>query len=146
MEKFDLKKNPNDSIEKQKFFLNYINLLEGSKTACKAMHWGVLNLKVSDKRGTHLYLDDFLEIVSDFQDRIAESSQGILGTFLSIKNVKGLEISTETPKEFISYIQTETNSFYEMIPEDSIYQGIKSETEVFILDLNKYMYLFTLTE
>lgn len=132
----------------QKLFLNFINVLEGSKTMCKALHWGATNLNINDKRGAHLYLDDFLDIISNFQDTIAESCQGILGTFLNISNVKGTSTTKdiEYPTDLVDYLIENSKYFYNSVPKDIIYVGIKSETETFIVNLNKYNYLFKLTQ
>lgn len=59
-----------------------MNVLEGIKTQTKNVHWASLKLPNRDKRGAHLYLDDFLEEVGDFQDLVAESAMGITGDFL----------------------------------------------------------------
>ena len=127
------------------FFIDYICELEGAKTKIKNLHWAAKTLPVSDKRGTHLYLDDFLGIVGDFQDTVAESSQGILGE-MSAASVKGKELPCITPKELVGYLLVKTISFYENIPEETVYVGIKSETETFIKELTKYKYLFRLAE
>lgn len=127
------------------FFIGYLNILEGMKTKIKNFHWAAKKLSNADKRGTHLYLDEFLDIVSDFQDKVAESYQGILGE-MNVDSIAGVSISCSSTSELISYIIDKTTQFYNGMPTDSIYSGIKSETEVFILNLNKYKYLFRLTE
>lgn len=126
------------------FFINYLSVLEGLKTKIKNLHWAANKLSVRDKRGAHIYLDDFLEIVSNFQDTVAECSQGILGD-MNKDSIKGVPIPVNSPSDILSFILTKTFSFYENIPSESIYVGIKSETESFIRDLTKYKYLFRLT-
>ena len=132
--------------EIQAFFLSYINLLEGSKTIIKGLHWGASKLAISDKRGAHIYLDELLNIVSDYQDTIAESIQGIIGVFLTPENVEGKRNQKvfETPLIFMNYLLKIVSAFYNNIPTDVEYQGIKSETETLIKDINKYTFLFTL--
>ena len=39
-----------------------------------------------------------------------------------------------------------TEEFYNRIPQDTCYVGIKSETETFIHNIFKYKYLFELTD
>ena len=56
------------------FFINFLNRLEGWKTKCKNLHWA------APKKNIHVYLDEFLEILSDYQDSLAEEYQGLLGT------------------------------------------------------------------
>lgn len=127
------------------FFITYINTLEGIKTKIKNLHWAAKRLSIQDKRGAHLYLDDFLDIVAGFQDTVAESSQGILG-IMELNDVIGTPVPVISPKELLIYVKDKTIRFYDNIPSSSIYSGIKSETETFIKDINKYTYLFQLTE
>ena len=127
------------------YFINYINVLEGAKTKIKNLHWGAKNLPNADKRGAHLYLDDFLGIVSDFQDTIAESSSGILGE-MDLNAISGIGMTSTTPRDLINTLLDKTVSFYDNMPSGTQYVGIKSETETFIKDLTKYKYLFRLTE
>lgn len=127
------------------YFINYINVLEGAKTKIKNLHWGAKNLPNADKRGAHLYLDDFLEIVDDFQDTIAESSSGILGE-MDLNAISGIGMTSTTPRDLINTLLDKTTSFYDNLPTGTQYVGIRSETEVFIKDLTKYKYLFRLTE
>lgn len=127
------------------YHLTYINFLEGCKTRIKNMHWAAKNLLNSDKRGTHLYLDAFLGEVSDFQDTVAEVSQGMYEE-LKPKDVCGTVLTCETPTELMSQMITRTLSYYEGLIDDAKSSGIKSEVEAFIAKLYKYKYLFRLTE
>lgn len=127
------------------FFITYINVLEGVKTKIKNLHWAAKKLPNADKRGAHLYLDELLEIVQDFQDTVAESSQGILG-IMDTSAVCGTSFNCSSTKELVDYMKVKTEDFYVNLPAGSDYAGIKSETEVFIKDITKYTYLFQLTE
>lgn len=42
------------------FFINFLNRLEGWKTKCKNLHWA------APKKNIHVYLDEFLEILSEY--------------------------------------------------------------------------------
>ncbi len=127
------------------YFLRYLNILEGAKTRIKNLHWAAQKLPVNEHRGAHLYLDNFLDIVSDFQDTVAESSQGILG-HMGTDDITGTPIRTSNVSDLLKYITSKTIDFYDNMPAGTIYVGIKSETETFIKDLNKYKYLFELTD
>ena len=127
------------------FFVDYICVLEGVKTKIKNLHWAAKRLPNSDKRGAHLYLDEFLSVTSDFQDTVAESSQGIL-VIMDLNAVSGIPFDASSPKDLMDWIKGKTVEFYDSIPEGSLYAGIKSETEVYIKDITKYCYLFQLTE
>lgn len=51
----------------------YKSKLEGWKNRCKNLHWVVPNKDI------HEYLDEFLEILDDYQDAPAEDIMGLLG-------------------------------------------------------------------
>lgn len=129
-----------------RFFHEYVNVLEGIKTQTKNVHWASLKLPNRDKRGAHLYLDDFLEEVGDFQDLVAESAMGITGVSFDFNTVHGTPFNATSTKEFMKYVQDKTKGFYDGIPDTTICAGIKSETEVFILKINQYVFRFMLTE
>lgn len=120
-------------------FLYFINVMEGWKTRCKNLHWA------APKKNVHVYLDDFLEILSDYQDTVAEGYMGILGK-MHPHSVNGIACNALNAMEIIEEIRTKTLSFYNSIPSESIYVGLKSETETFIHNINKYKYLFSLTD
>ena len=127
------------------FFINYLSVLEGIKTKTKNLHWGAEKLPNRDKRGAHLYLDDFLEVISDFQDTIAESCQGLLGS-MGLDAVHGIHFPATGTSDFVDYIRSRTIEFYVNLPKSTEYVCIKSETETFIVNIDKYKYLFKLTE
>lgn len=130
----------------EEFFLDYINFLEGIKTHCKAMHWGIANVDVKSKRGAHIYLDDFLKIISDYQDMIAETTQGIFGNYITLNNIKGKSVPqgvAENPHDFCQWLQNNVINFYNSLNLLCLV-GIKSETETFIKEIQKYNYLFNL--
>lgn len=52
-------------------FIDFLNQIEGWKTKCKNLHWA------APKKNIHVYLDEFLEILSDYQDSLAEGYMGI---------------------------------------------------------------------
>lgn len=128
------------------FFLNYVNILEGIKTQIKNLHWASLMLPDRSKRGAHIYLDDFHEEVSDFQDLVAESAMGITGTSFKMNTVSGTPFNASSTKDLMNYVQNKTLEFYSNIPQTPLCAGIKSETETFILKVNQYVYRFELTE
>lgn len=120
-------------------FLGFINKLEGYKTRIKNLHWA------APKKNIHVYLDEFLVIVSDFQDSLAETYMGILGK-MQPDAVHGIPAEGNDALTMINHLIDETEGFYEEIPEDTGYKGISSETETFIKDLQKYKYLFSLCD
>lgn len=135
----DFSVHKSEELSGSQLFINFLNRLEGWKTKCKNLHWA------SFKKNIHTYLDDFLEILVDYQDSLAEEEMGIYGRMLP-NVIKGTESMALNAKEFILEIRSTTLEFYEKIPNDSLHAGIKSECETFIHNINKYKYLFSLTD
>ena len=121
------------------FFISFINLLEGWKTKCKNLHWA------APKKNIHVYLDEFLGVISDYQDGLAEEYQGLLG-HMQPNVIKGTPSDVLNAMDFINEVKAGTTKFYENIPEWTLYAGIRSECETFIHNILKYKYLFELTD
>ena len=131
------KSSPNEAPNQ--FFISFLNLLEGWKTKCKNLHWA------APKNNIHERLDEFLDIISDFQDGLAEEYQGILG-HMQPNAIKGTPSDALNALDFILEVKAGTIKFYENIPEGIVYVGIKSECEAFIHNILKYKYLFELCD
>lgn len=121
------------------FFINFLNQLEGWKTKCKNLHWA------APKKNIHVYLDEFLSILSSYQDSLAEGYMGILGK-MQPNVIKGTSSNTLNANDFIEEVKAGTLSFYDKIPKETVYKGITSECETFIQNINKYKYLFSLCD
>ena len=121
-------------------FLDFICKLEGWKTKCKNLHWA------APKKNVHVYLDEFLEVISDYQDTVAEGIMGVLSVHLGPSDVKGDPGNAQNAQQFVDEVKAGTLSFYKQIPENPLYAGLKSECETFIQNVNKYDYLFSLTD
>ena len=126
-------------VSGSQFFNNFLNQLEGWKTKCKNLHWA------APKKNIHVYLDEFLDILSDYQDGLAEEYQGLLG-HMQPNAIKGVESSSLNAIDFISEVKQGTLNFYSRIPEGIEFSGIKSECETFIHNILKYKYLFELCD
>ena len=129
----------NTSLTGSQFFINFLNQLEGWKTKCKNLHWA------APKKNIHVYLDEFLGILSDYQDSLAEEYQGLLG-HMQPNVIKGIESNTLNAIDFIKEVKSKTEEFYNKIPEGVSYAGIKSECETFIHNILKYKYLFEICD
>ena len=132
---------PSKSVEisGSQFFINFLNQLEGWKTKCKNLHWA------APKKNIHVYLDEFLSVLSDYQDSLAEEYQGLLG-HMQPNVIKGIGSNTLNAIDFIKEVKERTEEFYNKIPEGNSYVGIKSECETFIHNILKYKYLFELCD
>ena len=121
------------------FFISFINLLEGWKTKCKNLHWA------APKKNIHVYLDEFLGVISDYQDGLAEEYQGLLG-HMQPNVIKGTPSDVLKAMDVINEVKAGTTKCYEKIPEGTLYAGIRSECETFIHNILKYKYLFELSD
>lgn len=121
------------------FFINFLNQLEGWKTKCKNLHWA------APKKNIHIYLDEFLDILSNYQDGLAEEYQGLLG-HMRPNVIKGTPCDCLNAIDFINEVKSNTYKYYDNIPEGTSYAGIKSECETFIHNILKYKYLFELCD
>lgn len=121
------------------FFISFLNQLEGWKTKCKNLHWA------APKKNIHVYLDEFLDILSDYQDSLAEGYMGILGK-MQPNIIKGIASDALNAVDLIEEVRTGTLAFYDKIPQETVYKGITSECETFIQNINKYKYLFELCD
>lgn len=126
-------------VSGSQFFINFLNQLEGWKTKCKNLHWA------APKKNIHVYLDEFLDILSDYQDGLAEGYMGILGK-MQPNVIKGTASNALNAMDFIEEVKAGTLSFYDKIPQEAVYKGITSECETFIQNINKYRYLFGLCD
>ena len=121
-------------------FLDFICKLEGWKTKCKNLHWA------APKKNVHVYLDEFLEVISDYQDTVAEGIMGVLSVHLGPSDVKGDPGNAQNAQQFVDEVKAGILSFYKQIPENPLYAGLKSECETFIQNVNKFDYLFSLCD
>lgn len=121
-------------------YINFLCKIEGWKTRCKNLHWA------APKKNIHTYLDEFLDVLSKYQDSLAEDIMGITGQRLNPTCIKGTVCSTNNATDFINQVNTVTLIFFNKIPENPNYAGIKSETENFIHNIKTYMYLFSLCD
>ena len=126
-------------VSGSQFFINFLNQLEGWKTKCKNLHWA------APKKNIHVYLDEFLDILSDYQDGLAEGYMGILGK-MQPNVIKGTPSNALNAIDFIEEVKAGTLSFYDKIPQETVYKGITSECETLIQNINKYRYLFGLCD
>lgn len=132
-------KQEDPNMSPSEFFISFLNRLEGWKTKCKNLHWA------APKKNIHVYLDEFLSILSDYQDSLAEGYMGILGR-MQPNVIKGTPSDTLNAMDFINEVRGATVVFYDKIPQETVYKGIASECETFIQNINKYKYLFELCD
>lgn len=119
-------------------FISYLNRVEAWKIRCKNLHWA------ASHKDIHEYLDDLYEDLISYQDKIAETFMGVLGS------MGPLDINPEfcdksEPMGLLEDIINKTAvEFYHNIPEDVVFKGISSEVESMLQKLENYKYLFNL--
>lgn len=126
----------------KKVILDYINKMEGWKTAVKSLHWDAQNLS------QHRLCDDIADRIADFQDTVAEVEQSISGN-LKINTLKGVTYKVKDLRTFVQDVLDDTNVFYKKIKTlGDTYVGMVSECETFLSDMQRNLYLvnFTLKE
>lgn len=116
-----------------KIFVNYANFLEGVKTRTKNIHWGELD------NSKHVYLDDLIDELSDYEDKIMEAGQSGFGRF-GDDEVNGEEIEENEPIELIDLIIERTKDFHEAIKDNIDYVGEMSWIEDFLATLKQTKY------
>lgn len=120
--------------------INFINKLEGFKSAALNFHWASKNLS------QHKLCEEIADAIADFQDKVSEVEQSINGKFKL--NVLKAEPYKETNlRAFVEDVLDATNEFMKTIEGDT-YAGMKSDCESFLSDMQRNLYLvdFTLKE
>lgn len=116
-----------------KVFVDYANFLEGVKTRSKNVHWK------EEDNSKHVYLDDLIEELSEYEDKIMEAGQSEFGRFED-GSVNGEEINVNDPIELVDLIIERTKTFYDKIGDNTDYVGEKSWTEDFLATLKQTKY------
>lgn len=116
-----------------KVFVDYANFLEGVKTRSKNVHWK------EEDNSKHVYLDDLIEELSEYEDKIMEAGQSEFGRFED-GSVNGEEINVNDPIELVDLIIERTKIFYDKIGDNTDYVGEKSWTEDFLATLKQTKY------
>lgn len=122
--------------------LDFVNKLEGYKTAIKQLHWD------ADNMSQHELCDDIAESIAEFQDTVSEVEQSITGK-LKVNSLKPTEYKIKNLKSFVQDVLDETNTFYKEIKDmGDTYVGMASDCESFLSDMQRKLYLvnFTLKE
>lgn len=114
-------------------FADFANFLEGVKTRSKNVHWK------EEDNAKHKYLDDLLEELSDYEDKIMEAGQSGFGRFKD-GEINGEEIEVNDPIELVDLIIDRTREFYSKFDNNPEYAGEKSWVEDFMATLKQTKY------
>lgn len=129
-----------DVLEKEKkedgmyaVFADFANFLEGVKTRSKNVHWK------EEDNAKHKYLDDLIDELSDYEDKIMEAGQSGFGRFKD-GEINGEEIEVNDPIELVDLIIDRTREFYSKLDNNPEYAGEKSWVEDFMATLKQTKY------
>lgn len=114
-------------------FADFANFLEGVKTRSKNVHWK------EEDNAKHKYLDDLIEELSDYEDKIMEAGQSGFGRFKD-GEINGEEIEVNDPIELVDLIIDRTREFYSKLDNNPEYAGEKSWVEDFMATLKQTKY------
>ncbi len=121
------------------FVLEFVNRLEGYKTAIKSLHWNSQNMS------QHKLCDDIADRIADFQDQVSEVEQSISGN-LPFNKLKGTPYTVTNLKTFVNDVISSTNKFYkELNGKGDDYIGMRSDVESFLSDMQRNLYLVNFT-
>ena len=123
----------------KKYIISFISELESFKSDIKQLHWAANSLP------QHQLCDDIANIISDYQDKVAEVEQSISGKF-PVNVLKGEKHNVTTLKKFVEDVIASTKSFYAKLKkEGDEYIGMRSDTEAVLSDLQRQLYLVDFT-
>lgn len=114
-------------------FADFANFLEGVKTRSKNVHWK------EEDNAKHKYLDDLIDELSDYEDKIMEAGQSGFGRFTD-GEINGEEIEVNDPIELVDLIIDRTREFYSKLDNNPEYAGEKSWVEDFMATLKQTKY------
>lgn len=114
-------------------FADFANFLEGVKTRSKNVHWK------EEDNAKHKYLDDLIDELSDYEDKIMEAGQSGFGRFKD-GEINGEEIEVNDPIELVDLIIDRTREFYSKLDNNPEYAGEKSWVEDFMATLKQTKY------
>lgn len=119
--------------EMYRVFADFANFIEGVKTKSKNVHWS------EEDNAKHQYLDDLIEELSDYEDKIMEAGQSEFGRFKE-GEINGEEIEVDDPIALINLIIDRTKEFYSKLEDKQSYAGEKSWVEDFMATLKQTKY------
>ena len=114
-------------------FADFANFLEGVKTRSKNVHWK------EEDNAKHKYLDDLIDELSDYEDKIMEAGQSGFSRFKD-GEINGEEIEVNDPIELVDLIIDRTREFYSKLDNNPEYAGEKSWVEDFMATLKQTKY------
>jgi len=120
--------------------LSFVNYLEGCKTKFKNFHWSAPSLTY------HKIIDKLLDELIEFQDVVAETSQGYCGQQYGVGDIKGDKLDFEDALQALVALNNRVDIFYTQIKSDDTLMGVQNAVNDFQQLLLKFKYLFRLAQ
>jgi hypothetical protein len=117
-------------------FKDFICKLESYKTKFKNLHWGAMNDTL------HLRVDQFLDELTDFQDELSETGQGIIGFQFGPNDIVTTHLNYTDPIVALTTLKDETLAFHKSINSNPELIGLVNSVEGFMTIVGKFLYLF----
>lgn len=118
----------------------FICRLDGYKTRIKNIHWSSKLLPYIEKNKVHEHMDEILDLVSDYEDVIAENYMGSFGV-LPMGFLRGEQPETNDPMELLDVIKKDLEGFHERYSSSAEYIGMINATEDLLQNLPVKKYL-----
>lgn len=114
--------------------LTFLCDLEGYKIKFKNLHWS------APSDAVHKRVDDILDSIIEFQDEVAEVTQGIYGVF-GPNELAATHMQFDTSIQALQSLIDKVNYFHEKVSGKKELIGVTASVEGFMTQLRKYMYL-----
>lgn len=121
----------------KKNILDFIETLEGYKTACQNIHWDANSIS------QHELFDKIKDKIAEFQDQVSEVAQSIHGK-IKLNGFHAKPYKIGTLQGFMDDLIKETTAFYKTLDGDR-YIGMRSDCEAFISEAQRLSYLLSFT-
>jgi DNA-binding ferritin-like protein len=118
--------------------VDHINLLEGFKTLLKGLHWGAPSLTM------HRAIDDLLTDLTDFEDEIAETTQGVLFIQIEPSRLNPIRRHETTGLEAVKALRIVVDNLETLIRDKEGWVGVENVINDFQSKLLKHSYLILL--
>jgi hypothetical protein len=105
----------------------------------RVLHWAATNMSY------HNALDDFIEVVEDYKDGIAENLQGLMNCQFCPEDFTQINLPVDNnPLGVANELKVCLNNFMDRHAEDVAYEGCRNLTSQMLEDVYKYIYIFRL--
>lgn len=124
---------PGPGNELKEVFRDYLCFIEGLKTCAKNLHWSETD------NSKHVYMDDLMKEINDFEDKIAEAGQSTFGRF-GEGEIEGRPVEISDPASLVDILYIRTNALRLELDGKPEYRGEVSWIDDFLGNLKQARY------